>query len=98
MDEKIKIDYDITNSIELIKDENNELLPCPFCGSEEVVYDRYKHEAGERYRCICLGCMATVDIGYAQDKYTAKRAWNKRTDERSISRGGRRGAAKCLKD
>lgn len=29
------------------------LLPCPFCGSTNVVYEQYEHAAGSRWRVCC---------------------------------------------
>lgn len=61
------------------KGAEDELLPCPFCGSKEVAYERYEHDAGERWKVLCLECMATVDPGTAQQRGQAKRLWNRRT-------------------
>ena len=60
------------------KHENEKLLPCPFCGSDEVVYAKYKTEVGERWLVICTGCIAEIDPGYAQERYTAREKWNRR--------------------
>lgn len=30
------------------------LLPCPFCGSTNVVYEQYEHAAGSRWRVCCF--------------------------------------------
>lgn len=57
----------------------DELLPCPFCGNDEVVYEQYTHAAGERWRVVCCGCMATIDPGYAQRPEAVRALWNKRT-------------------
>lgn len=54
------------------------LLPCPFCGSEEIVYMKYKHDAGERWKVMCCGCTAGVDPGYAQNQHVVQKMWNKR--------------------
>lgn len=54
------------------------LLPCPFCGSAHVVYEQYQHGSGERWRVLCLGCMAGVDPGHAQNKSDVRDLWNKR--------------------
>lgn len=55
------------------------LLECPFCGSKEVVYEKYTHTAGERWRCWCTECIACIDPGYAQAPATVGRMWNRRT-------------------
>ena len=54
------------------------LLPCPFCGCEEVVYMKYDHVAGERWAAVCMGCMAEIDPGWAQEKYAVRDMWNRR--------------------
>lgn len=54
------------------------LCRCPFCGSENVVYERYLHTAGYRWRVVCTNCMASVDPGYAQQRSTVQRMWNTR--------------------
>jgi len=54
------------------------LLPCPFCGSERVVYEQYQHSSGERWRVLCLDCMAGVDPGHAQMKVDVRDLWNRR--------------------
>ena len=54
------------------------LESCPFCGSKEVVYERYLHTVGFRWRVVCTGCMAGIDPGYAQDRVTVQKIWNTR--------------------
>ena len=51
---------------------------CPFCGSDNVVYEKYLHTAGYRWRVVCIGCMASIDPGYAQQRNTVQRMWNTR--------------------
>ena len=60
------------------KNENDSLLPCPFCGSNEVVYIQYEHVAGLRWKVMCCGCVAQIDPGYAQEKGVVRGMWNKR--------------------
>ena len=57
-----------------------ELKPCPFCGGENIFVDGYEHDAGIRWRVLCLDCMATVDDGTIQQKYRAIEAWNRRVE------------------
>lgn len=54
------------------------LCRCPFCGSVDVVYERYLHTAGYRWRVVCTSCMASIDPGYAQQRSTVQRMWNTR--------------------
>ena len=54
------------------------LCRCPFCGSEDVVYERYLHTAGYRWRVVCMSCMASIDPGYAQQRIVVQRMWNTR--------------------
>lgn len=60
--------------------EHDALLPCPFCGCEEVVYIQYKHVVGLRWKVFCCGCCAAIDPGYAQSKHVVKDMWNKRSN------------------
>ena len=61
------------------KGSDLELLPCPFCGSKEIIYEQYQHAAGLRWRVFCCGCAAGVDPGYAQQPHQVMEKWNKRT-------------------
>ena len=60
------------------------LLPCPFCGSISAIYAKYSHESGDRWAVVCMGCMASVDPGYAQHRFVVQDMWNRRT----ITNGG----------
>ena len=53
---------------------------CPFCGSSDVVYERYLHTAGYRWRVVCMGCMASIDPGCAQQRNTVQKMWNTRSE------------------
>lgn len=64
---------------EIIKCKGDEVKSCPFCGSKEIVIGKYEHRSGERFRIFCTECMAMIDPGYAQNKYTVFEMWNKRT-------------------
>lgn len=69
------------DSIEFVEptiDGDDVLLPCPFCGSTHVIYERYRHDAGERWRCWCTNCIAGIDPGYAQSWGTVRDMWNRR--------------------
>ena len=59
-------------------DDSGELLPCPFCGNDDVVYEQYEHPVGPRWRVVCCACMAMIDPGYAQNKYQVRDMWNRR--------------------
>lgn len=61
-----------------LKGSDLELHKCPFCGSEEVVYMKYDHASGERWAVVCMGCIATVDPGWAQQKHQVQPLWNRR--------------------
>ena len=54
------------------------LCRCPFCGSEDVVYERYLHTVGYRWRVVCTSCMASIDPGCAQQRSVVQRMWNTR--------------------
>lgn len=60
------------------EDSDLKLLPCPFCGGDEIVYMKYNHAAGERWAVVCMSCMASVDTGYAQQKHQIQDFWNRR--------------------
>ena len=64
---------------EITKCKEDEVKHCPFCGGKEIVIDKYQHQAGERFRIFCTGCMAMIDPGYAQNKHTVIEMWNKRS-------------------
>ena len=49
---------------ELKRCKEDEVRPCPFCGSKEIVIDKYKVAAGERFRVICFGCCALCAAGH----------------------------------
>ena len=70
------------DSIEVIRpvqgSKDMALEPCPFCGSTNVVYERYSSKAGERWRCWCTDCIASIDPGYAQSRGPVQRMWNRR--------------------
>lgn len=56
----------------------SDALPCPFCGSDNVVTYRYEHDAGTRYAIMCMGCVVTLDPGWVQHPGVAVELWNKR--------------------
>lgn len=57
-----------------------ELKPCPFCGSDIIFYEEYRHKAGNRWRVWCGDCLAGIDTGCAQSMGQAQEKWNRRTD------------------
>lgn len=63
---------------ELIRCEDGQAKPCPFCGEKEIVIDKYEHKVGTRYRIFCTGCMAMIDPGWAKNQYTVLEMWNRR--------------------
>ena len=68
--------------IEFYKPNSGDYLaldPCPFCGEKEIIYAKYMCKAGERWKVLCMGCMAWIDPGYAQDKTTVQKMWNRRS-------------------
>lgn len=70
----------MTHTLKFVRPVNrDELAPCPFCGNDEVVYEQYAHEAGERWRVVCCGCMAMIDPGWARKPEAVRAMWNKRT-------------------
>ena len=71
----------VVKTIKPAAGSGNELKPCPFCGSNEIVFMLYEHAAGLRWRVFCCGCTATIDPGYAQEMHTVADLWNKRIKE-----------------
>lgn len=62
---------------------NEELKPCPFCGSEDVVDGSSRHSLGVDIYVKCTNCNAKVQIceEYGQDELYKR--WNRRVaDER----------------
>lgn len=72
---------EINDTIEIYEPNPNSdlsLKPCPFCGSSHVVYEKYLHSVGERWRVWCAECLGGVDPGYAQHRATVREIWNHR--------------------
>ena len=71
----------MNDPMEIVNPQNEyeHLEPCPFCGCDEVVYMSYASLIGLRWMVTCCGCMATIDPGYAQNKYTVQQMWNRRS-------------------
>lgn len=57
-------------------DPRTYLKPCRICGNTEIVYERYRHQAGERWRCRCTKCLACIDPGWAQNLLAVRKIWN----------------------
>jgi Lar family restriction alleviation protein len=51
-----------------------ELLPCPFCGSDQISL-RYEGQPATAYAMVCLDCGGTTQAGHQND---AVPAWNRR--------------------
>lgn len=65
--------------MEIIKPVGDlQLKPCPFCGSDEVVYMKYQTVSGERYKVFCCGCTASIDTGWHISMCQPQELWNKR--------------------
>lgn len=60
------------------------LKSCPFCGNTEIIYEKYNHLAGERWRVWCRKCLAGVDPGYAQSRHTVQQMWNRRANAETV--------------
>lgn len=56
------------------------LKSCPFCGCTQIIYEKYKHPAGERWRVWCRDCLAGIDPGFAQTRYAVQQMWNRRAN------------------
>lgn len=75
------------DSIKIIKpaaDGDDSLEACPFCKGTEVVYEMYDHGAGERWRCWCTNCLASIDPGWAQDRHSVRDMWNRRPAQLNV--------------
>ena len=68
-------------------DAGEEVLPCPFCGSTEMVYKKYYdpqlYPLGERWAIFCTGCLAGIDSGRAKKPSAILRLWNRRAKTES---------------
>lgn len=75
--------------------ERGKLLPCPFCGSEDIAAYYYNHGSGIRYAVMCQNCAATIDPGWAQHPGIVADLWNNRdssafsSETESIDRGNK---------
>ena len=69
---------DVVKIIKPAAGSGNELKPCPFCGSEEIVFMQYQTVVGLRWRTFCCGCAAGIDPGYAQEMHQVTEMWNRR--------------------
>lgn len=61
------------------------LLPCPFCGNEDVVYMSYSARdgsSGERWEVLCCYCAAGINPGWARQKSDVRDLWNRRAVNR----------------
>lgn len=65
-------------TIEKPQGNHDALSPCPFCACVSPLYIQYNHAAGPRWMVFCPDCSASLDPGYAQDKYTVRTKWNRR--------------------
>ena len=63
---------------------SNTLLPCPFCGGESLLRDRYINGVANTKHYIreCRHCKATFANWYRSIK-KANEAWNRRADARN---------------
>lgn len=52
-----------------------ELKPCPFCGGEAELIDKYEGV----FWIICKGCLC--ESGFVKTKEEAINAWNRRADD-----------------
>ena len=63
------------------RDENgHDLKPCPFCGSKEIIFLKYKHAAGLGWKVFCCGCAAEIDAGWAQEPHVLISLWDGGTE------------------
>jgi Lar family restriction alleviation protein len=66
----------------------SELLPCPFCGGEQVIKARYIGYGSlglgshDEYRVVCQECRASSDEYRSEAEAIA--AWNRRVDARQL--------------
>lgn len=65
-------------SQEVITVKDGSVLPCPFCGSDDIYYGKHQTLVGERWSVFCGNCMAEVYSGCAQDSGQARKSWNRR--------------------
>lgn len=55
-----------------------ELKPCPFCGSKDLKISVYNNKGGTVYQVYCYRCGANGP-DYGDNKQWAINAWNKRS-------------------
>lgn len=66
-------------------DEDGEPLPpCPFCGMQHILFVKYQHAAGPRWKVMCADCLAEIDPGWAQQTYALIPMWKRRAADNRI--------------
>lgn len=61
----------------VLKDENNSLKPCPFCGGDAK--ERFSDSYGQNWTIECMKC--ACDIGWFDTLNDAIISWNKRFEK-----------------
>ena len=75
-----------------MKEQTNELKPCPFCGSTRVIVDTTILGA---YTAECLDCCAIISHCYPT-KEDAIAAWNRRAEKALVAQDEAKNIAKKL--
>lgn len=65
------------------------ILPCPFCGCTDIVFDMHECNAFSDtiYTCTCINCLSTGPSksskrGHENGNRLALAAWNRRGEEK----------------
>lgn len=66
-------------------DEDGKTLPpCPFCGGQHILFVKYQHAAGSRWKVMCADCLAEIDPGWAQQPHVLIPMWKRRAADNRI--------------
>ena len=61
--------------------DSKEVLPCPFCGNDEIMF--YKSKGDDDYKVTCYECHCTFDAPIMETMDDALKVWNRRVEQKN---------------